>query len=184
MLAVTGLNTTIVENVRLQRPSTEIVRIAELGANFDVCDHYLFAAGVLRKKQIEEQTYAEMYESMRVNLLDVISACEKVLKTNERARICVIGSESAYLGSHDQVYAVAKAGLHAYVRWRTVGGEQSLTCIAPPIIADSGMTRARHDYPEVLEKRRIVKAAQVAALVIDALYSPATLGRNGVEKMA
>ena len=182
MLAVTGYKTTINQRLMKLLPSEEFVRFGEL-TDYSSCERYMFAAGLMHSKGILDQTYAQIYESMRVNLIDVMRHCERVLELNKTARICVIGSESAILGSYDQIYAVAKAGLHAYVRTRRVLPTQSLACVAPPIIADSGMTSRRHDYPEVLEKRRTVKAAQVAALVVETLYSPVLLGRTVVELM-
>lgn len=179
MLAVTGFRTTIVQELA-KLISDPIARIS--GPDIPAANRFVFAAGVLHQKNILEQSEDDIAVSLTVNLIDVLQLCERILTTNRDARICVIGSVSAYRGSYDQTYAVAKAGVHAYSRFRDVLPTQQLTVVAPPIIRDSGMTLKRKDYPAVLKTRCTVSAAEVAAVVKRCLYDMPP-GHHGVEHM-
>lgn len=184
MLAVTGARTTIVrELARTERVERIDADLSCLDCDFDIpeADRFVLAAGVLVGKRIQEQTASEMLCGFSVNLINAVRLCETILDTNPRARIVAIASESAFLGSHDQAYAVAKGGLCSYAAWRKVGPEQLLAVLCPPIIADSGMTERRHDYPACLETRKTVTAAEVAAAVRRILDAPP--GQNFVERM-
>jgi NADP-dependent 3-hydroxy acid dehydrogenase YdfG len=176
-LAVTGRGSTIVQELERLIPAERIERIdVELGrpdavlSNIVHADRYLLAAGILYSKHILAQSWVEMIESISVNLVNVIRICETILQRQDDARICVIGSESARAGSFDQTYAASKAAIHAYVMQRKTRPHQQLVCISPPIIADSGMTSRRHDFPQVLELRPHVYAIDVARVVKRALY--------------
>lgn len=185
MIAVTGSRTTIVRELvamgeRVERIDADL---SEPDCFFDIpeADRFVLAAGVLIGKRMERQTGSELLQTFTVNLINAVRLCEVILDTNPRARVVAIGSESAFLGSFDQAYAVAKGGLCAYASWRKVGPEQTLAVICPPIIADSGMTERRSDYPEVLSKRKTVTARQVAAAALRLLDGPP--GYNFVERM-
>lgn len=188
MLAVTGFRTSIVRELaklidgHVARISADL---SKLDATFDIppgADHFLLAAGVLWQRTTIEQTPGEIAYSLAVNLVNVVRLCDTILSSNPNARIVVIGSESATKGSFDHTYAVAKAGVHAYCRWREVLPTQLLVCLAPPIISDSGMTKKRHDYPAVLFQRKHVTAAQVAKSVRSLLYD-APAGMHGVANL-
>lgn len=184
MLAVTGYRTTIVRELAVHE---EVARIdAELDwpdCDFDIpnTDRFVLAAGALVGKPITRQTGSELLHGFAVNLINAVRLCETILDTNPRARIVAVGSESAFLGSYDQAYAVAKGGLCAYASWRRVGPAQTLAVLCPPIIADSGMTERRHDYPACLETRKTVTAAEVAGAIRRILDAPP--GHNFVERM-
>lgn len=191
MLAVTGYHTTIVWSLQQLLPDEVVERIPhDAGPNeIPPSDRYVLAAGVLYAKRITEQTREEIETSVRVNLTDTMRLCETVLDRNPSARICVIGSESGYKGSHDQAYAAAKAGLHQYVETRKVGKRQQLVAVAPHIIADSGMTRRRTDYEECMlraeqtSRGRYITAIEVARLVHFLLYVDRGFVNNTVVRM-
>lgn len=178
MLAVTGYGSSIVTELRgLLGNTDQVVRLDARMAVPDCvmyhlpnADRYLLAAGVLHGKSVREQMALELVESAAVNLINVLRLCEMVLDEQDQARICIIGSESAKLGSFDRLYAACKAGIHAYVQQRETKPLQQLVCVSPPIIADSGMTRRRHDYPQVLEQRPHCHAIDVARVVKRVLY--------------
>lgn len=177
MLAVTGRRTTIVAALADLLPSQErIVRIdADLAdphapLELPTANRWLLAAGVLYSKPLDEQTPEEILASLSVNVINVIRICERVFATQHDARICVIGSESAFKGCFDQTYFLGKAALHSYVKSRVTSLNQQLVCISPGVIADSGMTRRRHDYPAVLEQRPHILARDVAEVIKRALY--------------
>lgn len=187
MLAVTGLRTTIVQELAklTDEPISRIGGSSHqwFDADFQIpeANRFVLAAGVLYGKHINDQTVYDIATGLAINLISPMRICEQILVENGRARICVIGSESGFSGSFDAVYAAAKAGLHSYVTTRKVLPTQQLVAVAPPIISDSGMTKRRGDYPEVLKKRKTVTAQQVAIVVHQLLYGP--LVSNRVERM-
>lgn len=189
MIAVTGYRTTIVRELANLVAPVEVQRIdadlARLDARFVMpprATRFVLAAGLLYAKPLRLQSVEEVVASLAVNMVNVVRLCETILDTVEDARVCVIASESAFSGSFDHTYAMGKAGVVTYVGARRVKRSQLLVAIAPPIIADSGMTERRHDYPEVLARRRHVFARDVAANVYRHLYESSP-GKNLVDRM-
>lgn len=175
MLCVTGRRTSVVrELATLTRD--EVVRIdADLSdpsavLNIPQCDRYLLAAGVLYGRATLELSGPEIIKALSVNLINVIRICETILQRDFSPRICVLGSESGYAGSFEEIYAAAKAGVHAYVMTRETRWPQQLFAVSPPIISDGGMTTRRADYPGVLLKRWNVNSAAVARVIRRHLY--------------
>lgn len=175
MLAVTGYRSKIVEELRPLLPEgEELVAIADI---FPVeADRFLLCAGLLRPQKLVDQDHDDIHEALDVNCIKPIRLIEKILAEVETARICVIGSESAFTWSFDDTYAASKAALHRYVETRKIGPKQQLVCVAPSIIGDCRMTTERKDT-ENLErrrqespKRRFLKACEVARLVHFLLY--------------
>lgn len=115
-------------------------------------------------------------EAWRVNYHEVAALCDFVLTRNEAARICVMGSESGYLGSFCRPYAEAKAALHRYVETRPLLPLQQLVAVSPGIISDAGMTTRRDDQDTVQKraeehpKRRHVTTDEVVRLIRFLLY--------------
>lgn len=177
MLVITGWGSAIVQALLPTLPVEEVPERADCyDVRFDA-ERYLFCAGVLRSKPIAEQTQVEIAETFMVNCGAVIQACDAILAVNDKARICVIGSESGFAWSHDGAYAASKAALHRYVetkRLRTK--DQQLVGIAPSIIEDAGMTIRRSDQAnldrrrDTHPKRRFLQASEVARLIRFCLY--------------
>lgn len=112
--------------------------------------YFVLAAGVLHGKRILELSGAQIIECLAVNTINVIRLCEHILEQRDDAAICVVGSESGWKGSYDQLYAASKAAVHAYVKTRHVSGRyQQLVALAPPIIIDAGMTTRRPDFEQI-----------------------------------
>ena len=190
MIAVTGYRTTIVEHLR-EMVDENVVRIDGTGMdkfNFDFiipdCSRYVLAAGVLHQKSLLEQTAHEIQECLAVNMINVARVCDFIFNNIHDARVCVIGSESGFKGSYNSVYAMSKAAIHAYVSFKRVGDEQSLTCVAPPIIRDAGMTLRRNDYPEGIIDRVTVGSIDVALKVRELLYDDSLLGKTKIVRMS
>jgi NAD(P)-dependent dehydrogenase (short-subunit alcohol dehydrogenase family) len=190
-LAVRGAKSRIVQELLPLLPAGEqVVSVARHGQVPIDADRYLFCAGLLLglahpSPEQENAIYQANFHSVR-------RACERIIAVNDRARICVIGSESGFSGSFDTAYAQAKKRLHQWVeakRLRTP--EQQLVCIAPSIIADAGMTMRRDDGDVLIArcrshpKRRFLASAEVARLIHFVLYvdegylSGVTLRMNG-----
>jgi NAD(P)-dependent dehydrogenase (short-subunit alcohol dehydrogenase family) len=191
-VAVSGYRTTIVNALRMQlNEASEHSTIKRIDVDWrnwyrfnvrevPIVHRYVLAAGVLSQRPILDQTGQEISESLEVNLINVVRFCTRMLDVNEYARICIVGSQSARSGSFDETYAIAKAGVEAFVRWKKVGPQQQLVCVSPPLIADSGMTRRRHDYPEVLERRPYCEAADVATAIRALLWDEKMTHNNAV----
>jgi NAD(P)-dependent dehydrogenase (short-subunit alcohol dehydrogenase family) len=153
---------------------------------------YVFCQGALSEHSIGDQGYHQVGHSFWVNGAEIIRECDRLFALNSRARICVVGSESAFSWSHDGAYAAAKAALTAYVETKRLrSADQQLICIAPSVIADTAMTEARTDRDR-LEKRlarhpkgRFLRAVEVARLIHHVLYvdegylSGTTIRMNG-----
>lgn len=167
---------------------TQVTRGQDMPLNVT---RYLFCQGVLNGKSVLEQTGDEITNSYYVNFSWIAAQCKRILAGNGDARICVIGSESAFAGSHDQAYADHKRYLHEFVESQPLRPNQQLICIAPTIIGDAGMTTRRADI-ENLERRklahpkeRFLTADEVAGLVHHVLYvdrgylSGVTIRMNG-----
>lgn len=176
MIAAFGSRTTIIENLR-EISGHEVVRmggdLSKPSPEFSIpfCKYYVLAAGVLHQKPISEQTDDELMESLFVNMIGQIKACEHILESDANAQIVVIGSRSGVQGSYDMTYACCKAGIHLYVKTKKTHGNQRINCIAPWIIKDSGMTERRKDYPEVLNRQGLTAARDVAIVVQQLLFT-------------
>ena len=174
MLAVTGYNSRIVQElIPLLPQGEEIIRI---DGEPPVCDRYLFCAGSLRPKTLLQHDPSEIEESLRVNLIRPMQLCDSILDANDKARICVVGSESGFSWSYDGVYAASKAALHRYVETKKLRPGQQLVCVAPSIVENCGMTLRRQDV-ENLErrraehpKRRFIRAVEISRLIHFLLY--------------
>lgn len=144
---------------------------------FPAAGRYLFCHGLLRSKPLDDQTAAERDEGWLVNYISTATQCDWILRSNPTARICIIGSESAYQDSYDGCYAMAKRAIHGYVegkRLRHAG--QQLVAISPGIIEDCGMTTRRQDRQNLERRRnaqrrgRFALAREVAELARFLLY--------------
>ena len=120
-------------------------------------DRYLFCQGIIQQKRPVDQTSVEMLHTFWVNCARTIQECDRILDVNPKARICVVGSESAFKGSFDGIYAAAKAGIHRYVETKRLKySGQQLVCVAPTCILGTGMNEQRNeDGKAALEARRI-----------------------------
>lgn len=178
MIVITGWRTTIAQEVRmgLQPWQGPAVQGKPLAPGFPLnASHYLFCQGLLRAKPQSEQTTAEIEESWLVNFLSIRDLCDQIFEIGN-ARICVIGSESAFRGSYDDVYAAAKRELHNYVSTKRLKGSQQLVAVSPWIISDAGMTTRRLDRQNLElkrqehPKRRFLTANEVARTAMTLLF--------------
>jgi NAD(P)-dependent dehydrogenase (short-subunit alcohol dehydrogenase family) len=176
MLVVTGMGSTIVQELQELLPDEQIVRVDANAIFVPQSDRYLLCAGVIRPKMLSVQTEEEVAETLNVNFVWPAQMCELILSENMTARICVIGSESGYSGSFDMAYAGAKAAMHMFIETSKLQPRQQLVGIAPSIIEDSGMTNRRQDVDNLSTRRkehpkgRFLEAMEVAKLVKHVLY--------------
>jgi NAD(P)-dependent dehydrogenase (short-subunit alcohol dehydrogenase family) len=149
MIAIRGFASSFAQAFIAHLPEGERVVPVERGGCNTEAERHVFAQGLLRPKKIGEQTAEERAESLQANALSTIEQCNRILSINSDARILIIGSESGFAWSYDDVYAASKAALHRYVETKRIRGNQQLVCIAPTIINDSRMTRERPDADQV-----------------------------------
>lgn len=140
-------------------------------------DIFLMCQGYLVPKSISEQTSVEKEASSFYNYESVRKAVDLIVDKNDHARICVIGSHSAYKGSFDGSYAENKRKLHEYIETKKLRTPtQQLVCIAPTIIEDTRMTLDRKDRDNLQNRRnnhpmkRFLYANEVARMAYTLLF--------------
>lgn len=177
MLAIRGFGSRLAQAVADLLPPGETAVPVERGDCNSTADRHLFCQGLLTPQTIGMQSEAVIADSFMANAASTIRQCDLVIGVNDRARICVIGSESGFSWSYDGAYAASKAGLHRYVETKTLRTpEQQLICIAPSIIGDAGMTTRRQDQANLVTretahpKRRFLTCAEVARWIVFVLY--------------
>lgn len=107
---------------------------------------YIFNLGLILPKNIIELSENEIFDSLKINALFTICSCEYILKSNNKARIFIIGSESGRKGSFDTTYFLSKTMLRSYVKQRyLLSPEQQILLVSPSTISDSKMTLSRDD---------------------------------------
>lgn len=176
MILCTGISTTIVQAVKDLKGDEQILRIRKRSDevyDFRHCPpdvRIILAGGYLAGKSDAEHTAESIAMTIEANYIEPMQIIDQALAELPAVRICAIGSQSAAAGSYDTQYAFAKARLHRFVTRRPGVYPQQVVCVAPPIIADSGMTRRRHDYPRVLNERAHCTAADVAKMIVNLLW--------------
>ncbi len=175
-IAIRGIGSSIAKEFSILYPNEKIFEIPRgQTPPFDV-RRYLICQGILYGKKRITMSCEEIFNTYQVNCHQMVDMCEKILENNDRARICVMGSESGFSGSYDECYADAKSILHHYVETRIIKSEQQLVCVAPTIIEDSGMTIRRNDFANLNNKRnnhpkgRFLSSREVAKMIHFLLY--------------
>ena len=121
-------------------------------------DRYLICTGYLAGRSLADITLEEAGRTWQLNFLAVAQLCERIFETNDRARVCLLGSESGFAGSYDMAYAGAKAALHLYVETKKLRTrDQMLVGLAPHVIWDSNMTMRRDDLDVLLKRGRATR---------------------------
>ncbi len=175
-IAIRGFGSSIARGFSILYPSEEVFQISRGQAPpFDI-RRYLICQGILYGKKRIDMSAEEIFDTYQVNCHQMVDMCEKILENNDRARICVMGSESGFSGSYDECYADAKSILHHYVETTVIKPEQQLVCVSPTIIEDSGMTIRRTDVDNLNNKRRghpkgrFLSSREVAKMIHFLLY--------------
>ena len=177
MLAIRGYSSTIAQSLIDTLPPWEEAAPVERGAVNTGAERHLFCQGVLTPATITQQDKTQIADSFWANAAMTIRQCDLIFAVNTKARVCVIGSESAYSWSFDGAYAAAKAAVHRYVETKHLShSDQQLVCLAPSIISDARMTTRRGDVQNLATreashpKGRFLTSAEVAAWVRFLLY--------------
>lgn len=189
VILCTGFGSTIVQALgalrplepirRLEKRSEEIYDFEPDGPTTGL--RIVLAGGYLAGLADGDHTEQTRVQTLEANYLTPMNIADQALSEIPDVRICIIGSQSAIAGSYDTQYAQAKVMLHRWVLRQKgqIASTQQLVVVAPPIIADSGMTRRRHDYPQVLQERPHCMAEDVASMIVQVLYEePIKVGEN------
>jgi NAD(P)-dependent dehydrogenase (short-subunit alcohol dehydrogenase family) len=177
MIAIRGFGSQLAQLFLDFLPDWDDPVPVERGSCNTTAERHLFCQGLLNGKIIGQQTAKEIADTFEANFNMVVRQCDLIIGTNDKARICVIGSESGFAGSFDGAYAGAKAALHRYVETKKLRTpDQQLICIAPGIVDDLGMTTRRMDYDKLARrekehpKGRFLHSSEVCRLVKHVLY--------------
>lgn len=176
MILCTGLRSSIIQELQQLHPEHVVLRIDKrTDTVYDFTEaapdtRIVLAGGYLAGLAIHDDD--TFNATMWANYLEPEAIITQALAELPEVRICVVGSMSGITGSFDNVYAKAKAKVHRLVERKLVKPPQQLVAVAPPIIADSGMTRRRHDYPDVLKQRPHCMARDVARVIAQLLLGP------------
>jgi len=177
MLAISGRTSTIAGELAALLPEWEQVKSADRPHELPLtAERYLFCNGLLLGIAPGHMTTDQHAATWKANFADIAEKCLDILAANDRARIVVIGSESAYRGSFDGAYAEAKQALHRFVEGTRLAPGQQMVAISPGIIENSGMTRRRKDQGALRDrmfnhpKRRFLTALEVARMAHFLLY--------------
>lgn len=134
---------------------------------------YFFSLGLLIPKNILDQSHIEITNSLNVNLIFIIKACELILSKNKIARIFILGSESGKKGSFDTTYFLSKAALSKYVKEKKIKHpDQQILLISPSTISDANMTLNRSDQERVEmiarnhPKNRLILSKDIAKFIV------------------
>ena len=113
MLIVTGRGSTIIKELETLLPKGEEVQrtAADVSPPMNA-DKYVLCAGRVTAKSIIDVDERDADKTWHVNTLWPIRMCEQILAENDKARICVVGSESAFSWGYDDAYNASKAALH------------------------------------------------------------------------
>ena len=176
MFVAIGMRSTIIQALAELMPQEQIVppdwqghTVAYLADVPPDC-RFVLAGGYLAGKRASEQSAEEHARTYWLNTEQPMMLASQALDELPAARVCIIGSWSAVTGSFDENYAAAKDTIHRWAKRQHIAPPRQLVVIAPPIIADSRMTRARADYPEILQRRPHCCAMDVARAIKAALW--------------
>lgn len=178
MLAIRGWSSSMAQHMLGFLPHWEQAVPVERGECNTEADRHLFCNGLIGTAPASKIGQGDRMRLFEANCGMVMHQCDRILSINDKARIVVIGSDSAFKGSHDDTYGAAKAGLHHYVetkRLRTPG--QQLVCVAPSIIEDSRMTQNREDRDNLIRRReahpkkRFLTMSEVCRMIEFLLYT-------------
>ena len=109
-------------------------------------DIFMHCAGIMLAKSLPESSYDDIQKMMQVNLSAPLYLISKIIpKLSKRALIIVLGSQSAYKGSYDDLYAITKAGIHGLVGTLSpkLAPHHRIINVAPGITTGTRMTDLR-----------------------------------------
>lgn len=188
-IVITGSNSEIAKRFvelsgHLDHTSFVFINSSDIFDCWDA-DNYFFCQGFLAGKNSSDITPEEYDKTWESNYHSIVRSCDRIIDSNEKARICILGSESGFRGSYDTTYAESKKAIHKYIEdTKLKFPAQQLVGIAPHIVEDTKMTWNRKDTDNLNNKRnnhpmkRFVYAREVAELAFTLLYDQPYINRT------
>ena len=125
----------------MSHPATLGQAINQIEGEIDLVVNF---AGVMLAKCLAEAELEDIQETMNVNIITPMHLITLVLpRMAKDSLIMMIGSQSAYKGSYDDLYAISKAAIHGLVG--TLAPDIRIINVAPGIATGTRMTDRRSD---------------------------------------
>ena len=138
-------------------------------------DVFVHFAGIMLSKSLLESNIEDIENMVKVNLTAPIYLVSKIIpKLSDKGLIIMIGSQSAYKGSYDDLYAITKAGVHGLVGSLApkLAPDKRIINIAPGITRGTKMTdrRSEDDLSNATSRvplNRLAEAKEIALICME-----------------
>lgn len=135
-------------------------------------DVFVHFAGIMLSKSLSDSSFEDIENMVKVNLTAPIYLVSQVIpKLSDKGLIIMMGSQSAYKGSYDDLYAITKAGIHGMVGSLApkLAPNKRIINIAPGITRGTRMTdrRSEDDLANATSRvplNRLAEAKEVAQI--------------------
>lgn len=156
----------------MSHPATLGQAINQIEGEIDLVVNF---AGVMLAKCLAEAELEDIQETMNVNIITPMHLITLVLpRMAKDSLIMMIGSQSAYKGSYDDLYAISKAAIHGLVGTLApkLAPDIRIINVAPGIATGTRMTDRRSDEDlaraaERVPLKRLTSANEVAKACFD-----------------
>lgn len=133
---------------------------------------FVHFAGIMLSKSLPESCFEDIENMVKVNLIAPTYLVSQIIpKLTDKGLIIMIGSQSAYKGSYDDLYAITKAGIHGLVGSLApkLAPEKRIINIAPGITRGTKMTdrRSEDDLANATSRvplNRLAEAKEIAQI--------------------
>ena len=137
-------------------------------------DVFVHFAGIMLSKSLPESSFEDIENMVKVNLTAPIYLVSQIIpKLSDNGLIIMIGSQSAYKGSYDDLYAITKAGIHGMVGSLApkLAPNKRIINIAPGITRGTKMTdrRSEDDLANATSRvplNRLAEAKEIAQICL------------------
>jgi 3-oxoacyl-[acyl-carrier protein] reductase len=142
---------------------------------------FINCAGIMISKTLFEAPVEELIRMINVHLLSAMMAVARVkTKLEPGGAIILLSSQSAFKGSYDDAYAIAKGAIHAMVKTLApkLAPEHRIVCVAPGVTIGTRMTQDRaaddlEPYRKSIPLQRFATPDEIAGCVRFLLSSDA-----------
>jgi 3-oxoacyl-[acyl-carrier protein] reductase len=136
-------------------------------------DSFINCAGIMISKTLFEAPFEDLIRMINVHLLSAMMAVARVrAKLEPGGTIVLLSSQSAFKGSYDDAYAIAKGAIHAMVKTLApkLAPRNRIICIAPGVTIGTRMTRDRaaddlEPYRKAIPLQRFATPEEIAGCV-------------------
>jgi 3-oxoacyl-[acyl-carrier protein] reductase len=147
---------------------------------------FINCAGIMISKTLFEAPFEELTRMINVHLLSAMMAVARVkMKLEPGGAIILLSSQSAFKGSYDDAYAIAKGAIHAMVKTLApkLAPQHRIVCVAPGVTIGTRMTQDRaaddlEPYRKSIPLQRFATPDEIAGCV-RFLLSPDAVSMTG-----